>query len=202
MEKKEQEFYPEMDKATREEKKLQSYGALFEILKTTIFHKHLGEQFIVVRTSRYDDIENGVDNVLMDRRTGEIVCAFDEVSDVRSDAYQEKQKELVVKNTHGGASLLYGIKYEEQEGQRYVVGGIRKYLPLFILALPPDFIKKGILTFKPDRADDYETKTVAYLKASLVQQIKMLRLARLQPNIIKAIDEFEQSLALATENIT
>lgn len=55
-------------------------GSVFEMLKTAIMNKKLAGQFIVVRSSYYDDYCNGVDNVIVHKETGDIICAIDDCS--------------------------------------------------------------------------------------------------------------------------
>jgi len=56
-----------------------SLGDKMEKLKTVIFYKFLKDGFYVTRSSRYDDIKNGIDNIILDKKTGNIICALDEV---------------------------------------------------------------------------------------------------------------------------
>ena len=49
------------------EEKIMIAGERFERLKTAILYKAFREKFIVVRSSHYDDIRNGVDNVIVEK---------------------------------------------------------------------------------------------------------------------------------------
>ena len=75
-------------------------GFVFEMLKTSIMHKKIGERFIVVRSSHYDDNINKVDNVLVDRKTGHTICALDEVSpkSMQDGESLKKQREIRMRN--------------------------------------------------------------------------------------------------------
>lgn len=53
------ERYKTLDVAKIKSAEDQSAGTKFEMLKTAIMHKHMGERFIVVRSARYDDDKNG-----------------------------------------------------------------------------------------------------------------------------------------------
>ena len=137
-------------------KKEKSIGERFELLKTAIFNKYLGDKFIVVRSSLYDDYKNGVDNVMIDIENGNIVCAFDEVGD---DSLFKKQKEtkVVAKNLEeGGASLKYGIGLKDGK----LIPTRSENLPIFCLSLSQDDIKEGIqgMNFRKNEKSEVEDK--------------------------------------------
>lgn len=58
-----------------------------------------------ILTSRYDDINNGIDNVIVGRTTGNIVGALDEVGETNGPAVQEKKRDIANRNQHGGAAV-------------------------------------------------------------------------------------------------
>lgn len=72
-------------------------GKRLERLKTVIFNKFLGKDSIVVRSSEYDDIINGVDNILIDKKTGKTICAFDEVCDINREIFKKKREKILEK---------------------------------------------------------------------------------------------------------
>jgi len=125
-----------------EKKKELSDGDQLEMLKTIIFHRNLGDEFIVVRASNYDDIKGGVDNVIVNKKTGNVICAFDEGSPRKGDQFEEKHKKTLEKNRKGGAKLKYGLTFKEGEEKPHL-GRLSK-LPVFHLFLFPSEIKKGI----------------------------------------------------------
>jgi len=118
----EAKYYPGLSEDEIRESELATDGTQFEILKTALFHKKLKGQFIVVRASRFDDILNGVDNVLVDRRTGKVVCAFDEVSDNVDIDYRRKRAKLDNQNTSEGAQLKYGLSLDVASGGKVKLG--------------------------------------------------------------------------------
>ena len=56
-----------------------------EVLKTALFSKFFGDRAMVCRTALYDDIENGVDNIIVDLESGQPICAVDELSEDKAD---------------------------------------------------------------------------------------------------------------------
>lgn len=125
-----------------EKKKDLSDGDQLEMLKTIIFHRNLGDDFIVIRASNFDDIKGGVDNVIVNKKTGNVICAFDEGSPRRGSKHEEKQKEILERDKKGGANLKYGLTFKEGEEKPH----LKKLtgLPIFLLALHPSEIQKGI----------------------------------------------------------
>jgi hypothetical protein len=79
------------------EESLLSDGERFEVLKTIVFYKFLNEKFIIVRTSSYDDVQNHVDNLIVEKETGNIVCAFYEVSAISGPEFIKKQERFLKK---------------------------------------------------------------------------------------------------------
>lgn len=96
-------------------KRRKAFAERLEKLATAIFYKFLKNDFIVARTSRFDDIKAGADNIIIERRTGNIVCAFDEVGDAFGERFQEKQWKTLHKNTKGGTNIKYGLKLEKDK---------------------------------------------------------------------------------------
>jgi len=119
-------------------------GERLEMLKTALFQKYLGQDFIVVRSSEYDDVVGGVDNVIVDRRSGNLVCAFDEVGEDGGPVFEKKKNRVMVKNELGGARLKYG--FSVREGQIIILGPIDN-IPIFYLAMSPDKIEAVLRSF-------------------------------------------------------
>jgi hypothetical protein len=182
---------PDREKVIHEDNK--AIGTKFEMLKTAIMHKHTEGRFIVVRSSFYDDNENGVDNVLVDTVSGHTVCAFDEISNstFRSGEVAKKASQVLGKNfgaytdmvndaTFGvqehsgekGAKLKYGIKLHNGELKCEEMSN----LPIFILSLDYDHLDEGIRTFVNGKGKGlYETELFNFFLKTLENQIKILK---------------------------
>ena len=66
-------------------------GEQLEMLSFAIFTKNLPrDEFVVVRSSSHDDRVNKVDTLILDRKTGALVCAFDEVGATNGKEYDDK----------------------------------------------------------------------------------------------------------------
>lgn len=94
-------------RAHRELERLRT-GEIFEKYKTYILNRFLGAEFIVMRSSRHDDVVNGIDNVIVDTLSGEIVCAFDEVVSESADIRAEKSYKVEKRNIDGSRTLSGG----------------------------------------------------------------------------------------------
>ena len=162
-----------------QEKELQQ-GERLEILKTAIFQKYLGHDFIVVRSAEYDDIANGVDNVVLDKKTGNVVCAFDEVSEIEGLRYQEKSQHIVRRNMVDGASLKYGLTINP--GQKLALGPM-DHLPIFYLALLPEMIEQAIQNFNSQSVTARQDKIFQYFIHSITTQIKGMSMPGITINL-------------------
>jgi len=167
--------------------KMESEGEELEKLKTAIFNKKLGNNFLVVRASRHDDTKRGdkknkrkgVDNVILEKDTGNIVCALDEVGATSGPRYEAKEVKTMNVNKEGGAYLKYGLRYEpDKKGKPVLKLGDVKRVPLFYLALRSDLIDKGIKDFIPSLTETSKTEEMLfeYFIQSMESQVKKLLL--------------------------
>ncbi len=157
---------------SEEERRENKIGEQFEALKTAVFNKFLGDRFIVVRSSLYDDYKNGVDNVMVDIKSGNVVCAFDEVGD---DSFYRRQKEQKIfeKNlVDGGASLKYAFTFKNGK----VIASRLDNLPVFCLHLSADKIREGVLNmnFSLGRKSEAESQMFGIFMDELASQADAL----------------------------
>lgn len=166
-------------------------GERLEKLKTITFNKFLGESAICVRSSEYDDIINGVDNILVDRQTGKIICAFDEVCDINREIFQKKKEKILEKNREGGAKLKYCPKIENGK----ISFGRVENIPIFYIALSEEILneaEKQISHFLKETSD-WEEKLFSYFWNSLYNQAQLLYLDRkVNPEILNNLSFFEK----------
>jgi len=74
----------------------------------------LGDSYLVARASQYDDYNNGVDQVIIDKQTGRVLCGFDEVlSRDGSESSQKKEEKLQRSVQKGGARIKYGAAIKD-----------------------------------------------------------------------------------------
>jgi hypothetical protein len=172
------------------EESLLTDGERLEVLKTIVFHKFLNEKFIVIRTALYDDVQNHVDNLIVEKETGNIICAFDEVSAISGPEFIKKQ-ERFLRNNINGAKVKYGI-LSTKDG---LIKDRIKNIPIFYLALPPEHINEGIRNIASlEEISDYEEKIWSYFVTTLQSQIARLKLENLNEILRRRLLEFEKTL--------
>lgn len=190
-----QDWYGTTNPEEIENKALATDGEKLEMLAYAIFYKKLNNRFIVARSSVYDDIKNKADTLILDRETGGLVCAFDEVGDTSGAEYQRKQKAVLERNRDKqGVNLKYGLRLEKNNDEmKFSLGEVRN-VPIFYIALPKDRIEKGIANFLPSEKEssEFEERLFQYFIASIDAQIKGLELFRnrLDEKLLERLREF------------
>lgn len=171
-------------------------GERLEILACSLLHKYLGPRFIVVRSAPYDDKENKVDTIIFERETGNLVCAFDEVSETFGERYEKKLEAVQDRNLAGGATLKYGLKLEKQEGKTTIALDNVTHIPLFYVALPEGLTEKGIREFTPSLSEhpEFEKRLFEYFISAIGLQVQRLGLdsdsGKLNPELKKRMQDF------------
>lgn len=117
--------------------RLASNGSLAEMAVTVLLHKVLKDDFYVLRTNAYDDYAHGVDNFIVEKSTGTIVCTFDEFlgssEDERFHKKLDREREQAIKH---GATITYGlgVEYSEDNRRQIMLKTIRD-IPTFTLPI-------------------------------------------------------------------
>jgi len=156
------------------EKQNEKDGEKLEILTIILFSKFLKDKFIVVRSSRYDDIFNGVDTIILEKETGNLVCFFDEVAAISGPDLQGKIRDVMKKNKKG-SRLKYGLKIKEGKIKKESVEGA----PIFYLALPKKQINDGIKNLSASaEKTDYEKKLFKYFIDLIQLQYSVFQLEK------------------------
>jgi hypothetical protein len=156
------------------ENSLEKDGEKLEMLILVLFSKFLKDKFIVARSSRHDDIFNGTDTIILEKETGNLVCAFDEVADTSGPDLQGKIRDITEKNKKG-SRLKYGLKIKEGKIEKGSVEGA----PIFYLALPKERINDGIKNLSTsEEKTDYEKKLFKYFIDLIQLQYSAFRLEK------------------------
>lgn len=144
---------------------------LTEMALTAMFYKFLHEKFIVARSSTFDDYNNGVDQVLVDKETGEVVCGFDEVIVNPNDNKEKAKKETKLNDimAKGGANITYGAKLEEGKLVRSEV----RRVPAFYVSLRREELGELLECLKnnPEKITSFEEGIFSKLLDSFQSQI-------------------------------
>ena len=139
-------------------------------------------------------------NVVLEKETGSLVCALDEVGESSGPGYEEKKKKVLDRNRRqDGGTLKYGFLPEkDKNGENKLTLGRVRNIPLFYLALPDEFVKKGIRELIPSlkESSDYERNLFSYFMESLSAQIKFFQLGResLNPVLKDRLKHFEKTV--------
>lgn len=151
--------------------KKETAGEQLEMLKTAIFNKFLDKKFVIVRSSKIDDIDNGVDNIIIEKDTGNIVSAFDEVNDEIGEAFRKKVGSVMDKN-RSGAKLKYGLSIDPTS--KKIIGQSVENIPIFYLSLSKKDLEKGIKKFSSNEISKEENELFEKFMSSIYGQIKEL----------------------------
>lgn len=195
-------------------KKRETDGWRLEALFTYLWNKYFGQDFICLRTSLFDDLGKkrkgergwfgGVDHIILDRQKGEVVCALDEVAEIRGERFAQKQEAIRRKNIQSqGAVLKYGVKKEK--GGWHL--GRLENIPVFYIALPPEVIKVAIGEMERlssiDEKSARGTQLAHYLLLSLLTQLRGCLLDQRFLRIFgkEKLEKFEKTLESASEKV-
>lgn len=102
-----------LDFETWSKNKDKALGTTAEMAITVVLHELLGKDFIVARSSKYDDYTHGIDSVVIDKRSGKLICGFDDVLDNTGYGESEKKDKLGKIIEKGGAELKYAGTVKE-----------------------------------------------------------------------------------------
>lgn len=146
-----------------------SKSGQMEMATTALLVKILGDRFLVVRSATYDDY-NGVDNIILNKQTGEAVCAFDEVHEGgKGELTSDKEKKMKKIARGEGAEISYGMNLEGGQLRRAKM----KNVPVFYLSLKREELDNLLdnMNFDPgSQATDVENEIFSKLLKSLRQQ--------------------------------
>jgi len=120
-------------------------GVLNEKAIALVLHRILGEDFLVVRTSDYDDYTSKVDNLIIDKKTGAVICGFDYVlGEGNNSAGKEIKIQKIIDK--GGADIKYGLGIRNISAGGEIHRQALKNTPAFYLAMS----KKDLADVLPD----------------------------------------------------
>ena len=152
-------------------------GELFEKYVTVFLHKFLKKDFFVVRSSRYDDINHGVDHLIVDKKTGDIICSFDELASTDKSHIKSKKRDLWRKNA-GGVSLKYPLILQNKESTETDI--CKQKFPALYFSIPGDILNNAIEESSDNinEISDYEKKLFNYFKQSVKTQLAFFNLKK------------------------
>lgn len=168
-------------------------GPLAEAAITVVLARQLRGEYLVVRASTFDDYANGVDQLIVRRETGEVICAFDEVTDEAHGARMEKKRDKVRDRARrGGTTVAYGITAHNGELVRQPLA----HIPTFALAIDRQSLHKLVAELREQGAEPgvNERATFAHLMDTLAEQVLDLERIAVPAAIRKNLERFKRSL--------
>ncbi len=163
---------------------------LTEIALTLSLQRLLPANLMVVRSARYDDY-NGIDQLIIDRDSGSVVCGIDEVIN-RQDNPSPNKKENKVKQKilNGGVVVKYGACVEKGTLRL----GELKNIPAFYLSLEKNELANLCESLEQEEVTVNERNLLTHLKTSLGEQIKSYESLPLSPELRLNFNTFQESL--------
>jgi|GEM_PF-6301534 len=175
-------FYNTHDLEVQEKYKTQDQDKIVEIIKEEermgdgniseellflLMNKVVGEDYIVMRSSKHDDFLNGTDLLLVDINTGLPVCAFDETVEGYNSRLSKKVERAQDKIKKGrGMSVKYGCTVEDYGKSKKVVFKELENIPPLFLALDKSDLRELL-----DEMDFNITSEVSSREKSAIQKM-------------------------------
>lgn len=174
-----------------------------ELALTLLFDKILRDDFIIVRASAYDDYENGADNLIIDKKTGAVICGVDDVIRYEGDnknrneetgkTEEKKDEKIRRKMASGGATIKYGATFVDGRLERKCL----EHIPLFYFSLDKKDLDQLLLDMAARHKDVSvkEREVFSKLSHSLADQsTKFSNDRRLNPDLRDNLKKFGPSL--------
>jgi len=129
----------------------ESIGELLETVKTITFNKlWFKGRLVALRTSKFDDYFNGIDEVIFDTETYQPLAAVDTTTNIK------EKSEKIIDKIKKGSQIKYGF---------YLKEGVKKSslndLPTFIISLKPEELlefSQKIIEHPNDKKFDLDTE--------------------------------------------
>jgi outer membrane murein-binding lipoprotein Lpp len=169
---------------------IQRDGERLEMYTMVTLNTALQPEYIVIRSSLFDDFQNGVDHLLVNAQTGKVICAFDNVAAahneneaseaLRDSLLAKKLARISGKNMGGGASVKYGIQITRSDnGKSALVKRPLSGLPIFYIAITADMLHCSLLHSGYTSAKmDLQSADISFLntiRSSLEAQVISLK---------------------------
>ncbi len=155
-------------------KQEKSKGSLAEMAITLMLDKISSGRLISVRSSKWDDYENGIDNLLLDTETGAVICGLDEVfDDLGQGAKELKEKKVMNKFSNGGAYARYGLKLNLENKKEISIEKL-KNLPAFFISLNQNELTEILENIGSKEISESEKNVLRQITGSLKLQLEKM----------------------------
>lgn len=154
--------------AAWKEKREKNTANIAEMSTVILLNKLFADRFLVARASTYDDYENGVDNILLDKETGAVICGFDQVIGMgHSDGSSKKEDKMRRILLRGGSKLEYGVALDDNKKiKREKLNNI----PAFFLAINKEDLLLLLADLKDNKIEAGSKKVLKNILISISDQ--------------------------------
>lgn len=166
-------------------------GAIAETVIAAVLDTKLGDRYLIVRSNAYDDYAAGVDHLIVDRQTGDVVCAVDEVvADETDPRLSAKQQRAERRGEQRGSTVRFGVTFE----QGRLVRRQLEHLLTFILPVSRETLRSALVELGHDEPGPAVAAVYARLTESLARQAQELQRADLSVGLRIALAKFQRAL--------
>jgi hypothetical protein len=155
-----------------------------------ILYKLLKERFFLIRSSEYDDFKNGVDFLIVNKKSGLVVGAFDGLHDDRDSGDNNLKEEKILKKAKkGGAKIMFGASLDED---KKIQAASLKNVPVFYLPLKKEQFYSCQKNISPDPSivSKEEREVFEYFFSQINRQAKLIRQENVDDNLSKNLNNF------------
>lgn len=166
-------------------------GAIAEAVIAAVLDVKLGDRYLIVRSNAYDDYAGGVDHLIVDRQTGDVVCAVDEVvADEADQRLSAKQQRAERRSEHHGSTVRFGVTFEHGRLVRKQL----EHLLTFIVPVARDTLRSALGELGRGEPGASVEDVYARLTESLARQAQELQRADLSVGLRIALAKFQRTL--------
>lgn len=162
-----------------------------EMAVTVLFNKMLKDEFLVVRSADLDDEAAGTDNLIVNRKTGQVICAIDDVHEGEHDRGKAEKTKRIAQN--GGVTVKYGITSRDGMLKRTKL----EHVPVFYLGLTSEQFNELLSAMGPDAdsaPSDKEKEIFSQFVNALDSQRDSIASLILKPGVRNNITQLGGSL--------
>lgn len=164
---------------------------LTEMALTVMMQKLLPDRFIVVRSATYDDYNYGVDQLIIDKDTGAVVCGIDEViNKLGHKGPSVKEDKIKKKMLKGGARVKYGASVRQEKLRLESIQNI----PAFYISLEKEELLRLSESISSTEPDEYELELMKKITAFLKTQAQTALTWGLDSRLHSKVQSFLNSL--------
>lgn len=180
-------------------RRLESHGGQLETALTIVLHKIVGKEFLAARCALYDDYASGVDQLLVDKKTGAVVGLSDEINDrTDSSLYTEKLAAIQQTARKGGVRVKYGVTISAEGEKSKIVRRELPRLPVFYLGFSSGELYelfRGMNINPQGPISPVERKFFAKIVSALESQRRLLREdPTIHLEVRRRLEDFSESL--------